>query len=128
MLYPLSYEGGPDKLTNSVEITLDHIRRTDFGVVRVFARPAEGVALAEQIPALVELNLDVAELRTLVVGADLSVGDLVTQFFFLRDQVGDLRMQILVTGHFTNSRRARVRAQFGPAHRPNPGDWDRWHP
>ena len=128
MLYPLSYEGGPDKPTNSVEITLDHIRRTDFCVVGVFARAAEGVTLAEQIPALIELDLDVAELRTLVIGADLAAGHLVTQFFLLRDQVGDLRMQILVTGHFTNSRRVRVRAPFGPVHRPKRGDSGRWHP
>ena len=73
-------------------VILDNLCWTHFGLIGVFAELAQGAALAQEIPALVQLDLYLGETRLVVIGeAALCVEEL----FFL-DQLVDVAEDGLV--------------------------------
>ena len=58
----------PSEEANSPLVVLDHLRRAHLGLVGVAAELAQGAALAQKIPALVELDIDRRQARALGVG------------------------------------------------------------
>lgn len=87
---------------NSVEVALDLVRRTHLGFPRVAAGLSKSPALPQQIPALVELNLDGLEPLVLLGLVDLAVLKLGPQVLLLGDQPVDLVENVLVLGHSTS--------------------------
>lgn len=87
---------------NSVEVALDLVRRTHLGFPRVAAGLPKSPALPQQIPALVELNLDGLEPLVLLGLVDLAVLKLGPQVLLLGDQPVDLVENVLVFGHSTS--------------------------
>jgi len=49
-------------------VPLDDRRRSDLRPIRILAKPAACVVLAEQIPALVQFNFDLLETHLIVIG------------------------------------------------------------
>ncbi len=60
------------RISSLLPVALDHRLGTDLGVIRVLPAGTAGPALAEQVPALVERNLDLAQSRLLVLGQPLA--------------------------------------------------------
>ena len=60
-----------------------------MGLVWVLASSAESIPLAEQVPALVELHLDLVQPGMLFGLADLTLGQLLAKALLLGDQTGD---------------------------------------
>ena len=68
-------------------------------LVRVAAVLPLGAALPEQVPALVELDLDPAQALVLLAGRDLAVGQRLAQPVLLVDQRVDAVLEVQVVGH-----------------------------
>ena len=71
-----------------MEVTLDRALGADLGALGVLAGVAAGPALAQEVPALVELDLDLVEAGLLVVVEALAEC-LALQGMLLLDQVAD---------------------------------------
>lgn len=70
---------GRDRLVHgwaSAFVSFDHVRRTHGRIVDVPSSGAKRIALTQQVPALVELNLDVAQALVLLVLADFVCSEL----------------------------------------------------
>ena len=65
--------GALPRAAGSAPVVLHDARRPHLGVLRVLAGGAQRVTLAEQVPALVELDLEVLQPRVLLVLADLAL-------------------------------------------------------
>ena len=83
----------------SAEVALDGVARAGLGVVRIVAVLALGAALAEEVPALVQLDLDGLEARVLVGVGDLPGGMLGAELVLLGHQLVDPAEEGLVIGH-----------------------------
>jgi hypothetical protein len=78
-----------------LQVTLDRALRADVGGVGVLAGVAAGAALAEEVPALVELDLDLVEAGLLVV-VEAFAGGLAFEGVLLLDEGADAVEDLLV--------------------------------
>lgn len=74
----------------SVQIAFDFAFGSHTGLIRVLTGLAQGAALAQQIPALVELNFEAAQSAVLLGLVDLAVLQLGAQFLLLGHKFVDL--------------------------------------
>ena len=81
-----------------IEVTLDLFGGTHGGFMRVTAGFAQGSALSEQVPALIEFNFEAAQALLFLVGRDLTLLYLRPQRLFLGDQVTDMCQGVAVRG------------------------------
>ena len=88
---------GTERLS-SAEVALDLVGRPDAGLPGIPARLTQGPALPQQIPALVERNLDGAKPVVLLGFGDLVMLELGPQILFLADEVADLGQGVAVAG------------------------------
>jgi hypothetical protein len=78
-----------------LQVTLDRALRADVGGVGVLAGVAAGSALAEEVPALVELDFDLVEAGLLVV-VEAFAGGLAFEDVLLLDEGADAVEDLLV--------------------------------
>src|SRR5689334_23873058 len=78
-------------IRGSAQVALDGALRPRRRLVRITARVSERVALAQEVPALVELGLDLPEARVLFVCRDLAGGQLLAQGALGADQLAEDR-------------------------------------
>jgi hypothetical protein len=79
-----------DRRIRSVSVTLDLVHRADGGGFRVFSDRAQSIALAQEIPALVQGFLNLPEPPVFLGGGDGPGLQLFPQVTFGVNQFGDL--------------------------------------
>src|SRR5271163_4484474 len=96
--------------TCSAQVALDLAGGPYRGVARIAAGLAQRAALPQQVPTLVELDLEVAQPRVFVGRADVAVLQLLSKCLFLGDQVVDVRQGVAVglVGHARSSSTSQV--------------------
>src|SRR6188768_2748612 len=92
-------DGGVTPRRDSALVVLHGGRVAHRRVVGVLPELTPGVALAQQVPQLVELDLDPAELLMLFLLADLAPGEALAQGALGGDQIGDVLPDVDVGGH-----------------------------
>src|SRR3954451_14727147 len=90
---------GRGRLGGSAEIALDRALGPWLRLTGILAELASCLALPEQVPAPVELDLHAPQPRVLVVGTDLARGQLLAQRPFEVDQLTDPVSDLHVLGH-----------------------------
>ncbi len=86
----------------SVQVALDLIGRAYLCLIGVLARFAQGPALPQQVPTLVELDLDGAQAAVLLGFIDVVVLHLVAKLLLLGDELIDLGENVMVLVHPTS--------------------------
>src|SRR6476620_6323707 len=83
----------------SAPVALHDLGVTDLRGARVLTELAPGAALPQQVPALVQLDLDAPEPLVLLLAADLAGPELRAQPVLLLDQPLDACLDVDVVGH-----------------------------
>ncbi|ABK71575.1 hypothetical protein MSMEG_5665 [Mycolicibacterium smegmatis MC2 155] len=83
----------------SVLVVLDLAGRTDLGLAGVLSGLAQGAALPQQVPALVERDFEVLQPLVFLVLADLLALELVAQLLLFSDQPVNFGEDVLVFCH-----------------------------
>src|SRR5215203_316118 len=111
-----------------LQVALDRALGADVGGVGVLAGVATGPALAQQVPALVELDLDVVEAGLLVL-VEAFAGGLALEGVLLFDQGADAVENLPVVHGAHSTASAGVRAgqdDRGSGMRTGPSSWPPW--
>src|SRR3954464_15905371 len=90
---PTLYPGRVLLWTGLADVTLDLAGRADLRALRVLAELATGSSLPQQVPALVQLHLQVTQQRVLLGAVDRAGLDLLAQGVLLVHQRPDLVQQ-----------------------------------
>src|SRR3954452_24895496 len=88
----------------SAQVLLDDLARARARIVGALAELSLGVALSQQVPALVELGLHLTEPGVLFVAADLAGAQPPSQLALFGDELGDVPPERLVVCHGTSLR------------------------
>src|ERR1700760_1714416 len=91
----------------SAQVALDLVGGAHRGVAGIAAGLAQGAALPEQVPALVEFDLELAQPLVLLGLADLAVLQLLSKRLLLGDELVDTRQGVVV-GHARSSFTSQV--------------------
>jgi hypothetical protein len=79
-------------------VVFDDFAGADFGFVRVFAEFAEGPALSQQVPALIQLDLQLAQTLAVIDG-ELALGVKGLFFFHELVNVGENGTIVVIAWH-----------------------------